>query len=123
VLVESHAGDIARPGTSPINLRTISILFLKSAKPGDYDQQNLIMDTSEQILLDFIARLKHDSQNLHHNSELKWLRGFNEGLCQYDSGGPLFINYYGYNLLLTLPGNADLCWDSAKERFNVSPES
>tara|TARA_R110000850_G_scaffold277151_1_gene424846 strand:- start:39636 stop:40142 length:507 start_codon:yes stop_codon:yes gene_type:complete len=119
-LMESHAGRIDQPGTSPLNRRTVSLLFLKTCQPGDYDGQNNTLDTSEQILLDFVARIQEDSKNLRHDSPLRWLRGFDINSCAYDNGGPLFINMYGYNLIIELPGTADVCYDDdVKARFGV----
>ena len=122
LLMESHAGDLEKEGTAVRNRRVISALVLAPAAHDDYDKQNEIFDTSEQIVLDIVARIKHDSEGLKHDSPLKWLRGFDVASVRYDvnPGTPLFVNRYGYNFIIELPNPGDVCWDAeTAARFEV----
>lgn len=121
LLMESHAGDLEKDGTSTRNRRTISALVLAPAPHDDYNKQNQIFDTSEQIVLDLVSRINHDSQGLNSQSPLKWLRGFDVSSVRYDvnPGTPLFVNRYGYNFIIELPNPGDICYDAeVQARFS-----
>ena len=110
--LESHSGDITGNLQSTFNSRTVSLLVLGTASTTDFDKQMKIMDTSEQIILDILSRIQKDAKDDSRNSPTRWLRGFDKNSVSYDAGGPLFINKYGYNAIITLPNHEPLCFRS-----------
>jgi hypothetical protein len=119
LLMESHAGDLSKEGTRTFNRRTVSLLVLKAViNSDDYSGINEVLDGSEQICLDIVSRLIHDSKEAasDRNSEYRWLRGFDPGAVNYDvdPASPLFIDMYGYNMILELPNPEELCYEPEK---------
>ena len=106
--LESHSGDLEGNLISTFNNRTISFLVLGTVKAGDHDKMMEVYDTAEQIGLDIITKIKKDAVDDSRTSATRWLRGFDKNSVSYDSGGPLFVNKYGYNFILSLPNPEQL---------------
>lgn len=124
LLLESHSGDLSKQqGGSTRNERVISGLVLRHNTVDDYDGQNETFDTSEQIVLDLVARIKNDSEGLRRDSPLAWLKGFDVGSVRYDSvPEPYFQSYYGYNFIIELPNPGEVCYtEEVAARFGVTP--
>lgn len=124
LLLESHSGDLSKQqGASTRNNRVISGLVLRHSAVDDYDGQNESFDTSEQIVLDLVARIQEDSKGLRSTDPLAWLKGFDAGSVRYDSiPTPYFQSYYGYNFIIELPNPAEICYTAeVAARFGITP--
>lgn len=113
LLLESHSAELSSltKGVTNFNGRDISFMILDFAgKPDDYEKQELVLDKTENIVLDILAYLLHISKDREH-----WLYGlFDINTAKYDKVGPIFDSMYGWNLIFTLKNHEKMCYDVDK---------
>jgi hypothetical protein len=113
LLLESHSAQLnSNPNnTTTFNGRDISFLLLDfTGKVDNYDKQEEVLDTLENIGLDIASYLKK-----LHNDRNSWLYGkFIIDSFKMEKVGPIFDNMYGWNVLYTLKNHEDLTFDLNK---------
>jgi hypothetical protein len=117
LLLESHSSDLESQTkmVSNFNSRKISFLLLDFAgQAGDFNKQNQVLDTLENIALDIVSYFV--TQNKTNGS---WLFGmFDINSVQIEKVGPIFDNMYGWNVLYTLKNHEPMVFDATKWNFN-----
>lgn len=109
--LESHEGDIGGSASTSHNRRTLAFSVLEPTGIDDYDEQNAVLDRSEQIGLDIISKLVKDSQDPNH-----WLYGrFKKDSVNYHKVGPIYSDYlFGYRFELAISNPENLTLDPTK---------
>ena len=112
LLLESHSAELApNPNRSTtFNERAISFLVLDFAgKADDYQKQEVVLDATENIVLDIAAYVKQLNEAKGH-----WLYGLIDLKdFKYDKVGPLWDGMYGWNVTYQVRN---------KESMIVNPE-
>lgn len=113
LLLESHSSALNSNSnnTTTFNGRNISFMLLDfTGKADNYDNQEEVLDTLENIGLDIASYLKKQ-----HNDRNSWLYGkFIVDSFKMEKVGPIFDNMYGWNVMYTLKNHEDLTFDPAK---------
>ena len=101
---------------SNFNKRNISFLIIDHAgKADDYAKQSDILTQTEGIALDVISYLVKCAKDPAH-----WLFGkFDINSCQIQKVGPLFDNYYGWNILYEITAQEKMCFVPEKWNFTT----
>lgn len=102
LVLESHEGSLEDSNTQTnINDRTFAFTVYLKPKNGDYDDQNMKLDTAEKLGLKIIARMRYDSNrpgNILHNR-------FKVNTVTYAKVGPVFNErLYGYRFIGSIKG-------------------
>ena len=117
LLLESHSSDLESQTkmVSNFNSRKISFLLLDFAgKAGNFNKQNEVLDSLENIALDIVSYLV--TQNKTNGS---WLFGmFDINSVQIEKVGPIFDNMYGWNVIYSLKNHESMVFDATKWNFN-----
>lgn len=120
LLLESHSSDLESQTkmVSNFNSRKISFMLLDfTGKASNFDKQNEVLDSLENIALDIVSYLV--TQNRTNGS---WLFGmFDINSVQIEKVGPIFDNMYGWNVLYSLKNNESMVFDPTK--WNFEPET
>lgn len=114
LLLESHDSDIRanQNQTATFNERTISFMLLDYAAYDDYDQQEQVLDTLEQIGLDICSLLNRDRKDKNH-----WLWGKFDGQFSMAKVGPVFESLYGWNIVYSIKNQEPMCFEPEKWEF------
>ena len=113
LLLESHSAEMSSQtkGVTNFNGRDISFMVLDFAgKNGDFDKQELVLDQTENIVLDIASYLTKCTKDTSH-----FLYGlFDISSFKYEKVGPIFDNMYGWNVLYTLKNHEKMCYEAEK---------
>jgi hypothetical protein len=107
LLLESHSSELESMTkmVSNFNSRNISFVLLDfGGKQGDFDRQNEVLDSLENIALDIISYLVNENKN--RNS---WMFGmFDINSVKIEKVGPIFDNMFGWNILYVLKSHESM---------------
>ena len=97
LVIESHEGDLGDSNLmSSVNDRTFAFTIFLNPKNDDYDSQNEFLNTSEELGLKVIARMRHDARVPDHLLN----NAFKASDVTYSKVGPLFQEaLYGYRFV------------------------
>ena len=113
LLLESHSSELESltKMVSNFNSRNISFVLLDfGGKQGEYDRQNEVLDSLENIVLDIISYLVRENKNTE-----SWLFGmFDINTVKIEKVGPIFDNMFGWNVLYSLKSHESMQFDSRK---------
>lgn len=114
LLLESHDSDIRanQNQTATFNERTISFMLLDYAAYDEYDIQEEVLDTLEQIGLDICSLLNRDRKDKNH-----WLWGKFDGQFKMEKVGPVFDSLYGWNIVYSIKNQEPMCFEPEKWEF------
>lgn len=118
LLLESHSFGIKPNGnnTAMFSPKYISFMLLDfTGKADNYQNQEDVLDNTENIALDIMSYLKQE-----HNNRNSWLYGkvdFNSLECE--KVGPIFDNMYGWNVKYTVTPHQPLCFEPDKWDFSI----
>lgn len=106
LVLESHEGDFSESNVlSSVNARTFAFTIYDKHKKGDYDDQNIILNSAEETGLKIIARMKHDASLPDHFLYNR----FKVEDVKYSKVGPVFNErLYGYRFVGEIKGNEPL---------------
>jgi len=110
LLLESYSSSIEENpnNTTNFNNRDMSFLIIDFAgKADNYDKQDEVLDTLENVALDVMTYLKKE----HKNRESILFGMLDKGSLSYEKVGPLFDNMYGWNVLYTLKNHEPLIYN------------
>lgn len=96
---------------SNFNERAVSFLIIDHAGAIDnYDKKDDVLTDTEGIALDIQSYLVKCAKDSSH-----WLFGkFDINSVRIEKVGPLFDNYYGWNVLYSITAQETMCFDAEK---------
>ena len=107
LLLESHSSELESltKMVSNFNSRNISFLLLDfGGKQGDFDRQNEVLDSLENIALDIISYLVNENKN-----RSSWMFGmFDINSVKIEKVGPILDNMFGWNILYVLKSHESM---------------
>lgn len=113
LLLESYSAEIEENinRTTHFNKKAVSFLIIDQAgAPDNYEKQEQVLDDLENTALDILAYLKHE-----HKNRDSFLFGLLEAdSLRYEKVGPIFDNFYGWNILFTIKNHEPMRYDPLK---------